>query len=81
MASITIRNLDDKTKRVLRVRAAQRNRSMEEEARVILRTALAEEGNDSRDLAASILARFQPLGGAELEIPAREPIRKPPVPG
>ena len=37
MASITIRNLDDGIKRRLRVRAAEHGRSMEEEAREILR--------------------------------------------
>ena len=40
MASITIRNLDDDLKARLRVRAAQQGRSMEEEARVLLRQAL-----------------------------------------
>ena len=39
MASITIRNLDAHTKARLRVRAAHRQRSMEEEARNILRNA------------------------------------------
>jgi hypothetical protein len=33
MASITIRNLDEDTKRRLRIRAAEHGRSMEEEAR------------------------------------------------
>ena len=37
MASITIRNLDDDVKTRLRVRAADNGRSMEEEARLILR--------------------------------------------
>ena len=37
MASITIRNLDDTLKRSLRIRAAEHGRSMEEEAREILR--------------------------------------------
>ena len=37
MASITIRNLDDDVKRRLRIRAAEHGRSMEEEAREILR--------------------------------------------
>jgi plasmid stability protein len=36
MASITIRNLDEETKRRLRIRAAKHGRSMEEEARRIL---------------------------------------------
>ena len=37
MASITIRNLEDDVKRRLRIRAAEHGRSMEEEAREILR--------------------------------------------
>lgn len=40
MASITIRNLDDDVKTCLRMRAAERHRSMEEEARLILRAAV-----------------------------------------
>jgi uncharacterized protein (DUF433 family) len=36
MASITIRNLDDEIKQLLRVRAAKNGRSLEEELRVIL---------------------------------------------
>ena len=39
MASITIRNLDESVKARLRIRAAQHGRSMEEEARHILRDA------------------------------------------
>lgn len=81
MASITIRNLDETTKRRLRIRAAHSNRSMEEEARSILRAALAEEPGTSGDLASAIRRRFQPLGGIELEVPRREPIREPPEPG
>ena len=42
MASITIRNLDDGLKRRLRVRAAENGRSMEEEARDILRRTVGE---------------------------------------
>src|SRR5262245_10666493 len=41
MASLTIRQLDDDTKKRLRLRAAANNRSMEDEARVILRGAAA----------------------------------------
>ena len=37
MASITVRNLDDGLKRRLRIRAAENGRSMEQEAREILR--------------------------------------------
>jgi len=78
MASLTIRNLDPQTKAKLRVRAAHRQRSMEEEARNILRTALAEGESAPRDLSAAIRARFRPLGGVALELPAREPMREPP---
>src|SRR6266852_4357817 len=40
MASITIRQLEENTKRKLRMRAALHGRSMEQEAREILKTAL-----------------------------------------
>jgi plasmid stability protein len=40
MATLTIRQLDEKTKTRLRIRAAHHGRSMEEEAREILRSAL-----------------------------------------
>ena len=40
MAQLTIRGIDDGLKRALRVRAAENGRSMEEEVRQILRTAL-----------------------------------------
>jgi plasmid stability protein len=80
MASITIRNLDDGTKDRLRVRAAHHKRSMEDEARNILRSALADEAPVQRNLADAIGARFRPLGGVELQLPAREPMREPPKP-
>jgi phosphopantothenoylcysteine decarboxylase/phosphopantothenate--cysteine ligase len=47
MASITIRQLDDDLKRRLRLRAARNGRSMEDEARTILRGAAALEGDKS----------------------------------
>ena len=81
MASITIRNLDDRTKERLRVRAAHRRRSMEEEARHILRAAVAEDATPAPDLAEAIRRRFQPLGGVDLTLPDRGAIRKPPKPG
>ncbi len=81
MASITIRKLDEQTKARLRVRAAHRKRSMEDEARHILRAALAEEAAASSDLAQAIRRRFEPLGGVTLSLPARQPMREPPKPG
>jgi len=77
MASITIRNLDDDVKTRLRVRAADNGRSMEEEARVILRNAVKPK-MARRDLASSIRARITPLGGVDLELPPRGPGREPP---
>ncbi|MGH8647259.1 MAG: FitA-like ribbon-helix-helix domain-containing protein [Gammaproteobacteria bacterium] len=82
MASITIRNLDEQTKAQLRVRAAHHRRSMEEEeARSILRAGLAGEAATSSNLAEGIRRRFQPLGGVDLPVPRREPMRDPPEPG
>ncbi|MCY4383372.1 MAG: plasmid stabilization protein [Nitrospinae bacterium] len=77
MASITIRNLDDDVKTRLRVRAAENGRSMEEEARLILREAVGRKSG-SQNLASLIRARFGPLGGVDLELPPREPAREPP---
>lgn len=79
MASMTIRNLDDALKARLRVRAAENGRSMEEEARDILRGALGGQAARSSNLADAIretMTRFG--GGVDLELPPREPIRDPP---
>jgi len=80
MASITIRQLPETTKQKLRIRAAQNGRSMEQEAREILRVELAKPASPPRtgkELVESIRRRFAPLGGVELEIPPRGPIRDP----
>ncbi len=76
MASITIRNLDDRLKRRLRVRAAEHGRSMEEEAREILRQAVG-AADTPRNLGQAIHARFAAIGGVELELPKRGPMREP----
>ncbi|PXW66252.1 hypothetical protein C7964_11153 [Loktanella sp. PT4BL] len=78
MASITIRNLDDDVKRRLRIRAAEHGRSMEEEAREILRHVVG-EAKPYHDLAAAIRARVAPLGGVDLDLPQREAMREPPA--
>jgi antitoxin FitA len=78
MASITIRNLDDRLKGRLRVRAAQHGRSMEDEVRHILRVALAEAPRQPANLADAIRRRFAPFGGVELDIPPRGKLREPP---
>jgi plasmid stability protein len=80
VVSITIRNLDQKTKTRLRVRAAHRNRSMEDEARTILRQVLAEEIPTRGNLAQAIGLRFRGLDVSDFRLPAREPMREPPRP-
>jgi phosphopantothenoylcysteine decarboxylase/phosphopantothenate--cysteine ligase len=50
MASLTVRQLDDKLKRLLRLRAARHGRSMEDEVRVILRQAAAETAREALNL-------------------------------
>jgi antitoxin FitA len=80
MASLTIRELDDNTKERLRVRAAHHKRSMEEEARNILRAAVAEEEPTVTNLAEAIRRRFRPFGGVNLDLPEREAMREPPEP-
>ena len=52
MASITIRQLDDDLKRRLRLRAVRNGRSMEDEARTILRQVAALESEAARQGAA-----------------------------
>jgi plasmid stability protein len=78
MATITIRKIDDKTKMKLRIRAAHHGCSMEEEAREILRVSLNEPVQQQENLAEAIRKRFAPLGGVELKLPKREPMRDPP---
>jgi plasmid stability protein len=75
MASMTIRDLDDRLKQRLRIQAAHNNRSMEEEARAILKAGLSGEASNSRSLYKSIRARIESVGGLEISIGPREPIR------
>lgn len=77
MASITIRNLDDSLKRRLRIRAAEHGRSMEEEAREILRQTVG-GAPATEDLGTAIHRRFAALGGVDLELPPREPMPEAP---
>lgn len=77
MASMTIRNLDDRLKTKLRMRAAAHGRSMEEEARDILRSALATTGHEEENLASAIRRRVEPIGGIDMELPQRSPRREP----
>ena len=78
MGTLTIRNLEDLLKIRLRMRAAARNRSMEEEARQILRAALLDAPAQPSDLGTRIRARFAGLGDVQLAIEPREAMRTPP---
>jgi len=77
MAVMTIRNIDEAIKARLRVRAAMHGRSMEDEARDILRSALSSELPPPRNLALRIHKRFAALGGIDLPEVKREPAREP----
>lgn len=79
MATLTIRNLDEGLKTRLRVRAAERGHSMEEEAREILRTGLDRTSSKRENLADVFRRRFGAERGVELELPPREPMPKPPT--
>ncbi|MGI9250490.1 MAG: FitA-like ribbon-helix-helix domain-containing protein [Pseudohongiellaceae bacterium] len=76
MTNITIHNVDKDLEHRLCARAAENGRSVEEEAREILSEAVAGKSLPPRNLAAAIRAEFAPLGGVELELPPREPVRE-----
>jgi antitoxin FitA len=69
MAAITVRDLDDRVREQLRVRAARHGRSMEAEVRLILEDAVST--SESGGLFRELHERFAELGGVELELPAR----------
>jgi len=76
--TMTIRNIDEQLKKRLRVQAAMHGRSMEEEARDILRSALSAQPERGQSLVEAIRSRISPLGGVELELAPREAIRTAP---
>lgn len=70
MASITIRNLEDDLKRRLRIRAAENGRSMEEEARAILRLVVTETAPPRNLAAAERRAAGRPISQFDCQIAA-----------
>jgi antitoxin FitA len=70
--------LEESVKARLRLRAARHGRSMEEEAREILKDALVSETSQPSNLARAIRRHIEPLGGVELGLPPRQPVRRPP---
>ncbi|MEH2023842.1 FitA-like ribbon-helix-helix domain-containing protein [Nostoc sp.] len=75
MNNITISNLDDDIKSRLQKRSEKHGRSLEEEAREILRIALTENHEHPLNLARMLEERFANLGDFELPEINREPIR------
>jgi antitoxin FitA len=82
MAILTVRNLDENVKSKLRVNAAIKGVSMEEEVRQVLTRAVLAPANDADagNLFSRIRARMDANGfkGVDLELPLREPMRAPP---
>ncbi len=79
MATLTIRQLDDETKKRLRLRAAEHGWSMEQEVREILQAAVASEGGEQHWVD-QVRDTFAKIGYAEdLVLPSRQiDERKPP---
>ena len=83
MPVIKLENIDDRLAHRLKVRAALNCHSVEEEVLEIVRKSLGPpywnpEPEPPKNLLASIRARVEPLGGIELGLPTREPMREPP---
>jgi len=77
--SLTIEDLDDGLISRPRIQATVHGRSIEDEARTILRSALGEEPlRSGADLVASIRTKVAAIGGFELPAVPREPVREPP---
>jgi antitoxin FitA len=84
MSTLTIPDIDDELKHRLELRAAARGNTAAVEARDILAEVLGAGGRSASDkikpdnLYAAIRGIVDPIGGIELELPAREPVRRPP---
>jgi plasmid stability protein len=77
MATLTVRNLEDEVRDRLRVRAARSGRSMEDEVRVILRSAVMR--GDPETIWREARQRFSGENGIDLLLPDRGDDREPPV--
>ena len=78
MGSMTIRNIDPRVKEKIRVRAAKNGRSMEEEARRLLASAINLPPREEVGLGTAIRRRFAKYGLEKLELPSRRSVRPPP---
>lgn len=74
-----IREIDEATKKDLRVIAAESGHSMEEEARLAIKEHVRrKKAPSSENFAESIAGYFKPYGGLKVKIPVRRPLREPP---
>lgn len=78
MASLTLRNIDDSMKARLRMNAAENGRSMEEEARQILKQHLLRK-RSTAGIASRIHRRFSAIGGVDLGDMHHSTPRRPPT--
>ncbi len=78
MSHITIQNFDDDLKKLLQNRADYYGRSLEEEAKEILRSVLQETPVKPLNMAEIIGQRFADLGDFEIPAIPRDPLREPP---
>lgn len=76
MAMLTIRNIDETLKAKLKVMAAQHGLSMEEQTRQIIREAVLGKRKKEKGLGSRIHQRFAKVGGIDLELPTRSPVRQ-----
>ncbi len=74
MGSILIRQVDEKTKSRLRIRAASKGHSMEQEALDILQRTLASDNPPSVHIVDAIRRRIELVGGVDLPAIPRSPI-------
>jgi len=68
MSAVTIRNLSEETRRALKVRAAQHNRSAEAEMRAILEAAVRPAGRFRLGTALAEMSRKIGLTNADVEV-------------
>jgi antitoxin FitA len=76
VADVSIRNLDDRVRERLRVRAAAHGRSMEAEMRAILVEAVRDPDDEDGPLA-TLVASARALGGVDLDLPSRTEAPRP----
>ncbi|MGD9869336.1 MAG: plasmid stabilization protein [Hyphomicrobiales bacterium] len=77
MTDLLIRKLDPVTKRRLQDRARKSGKSLSDEAKELLRTALT-EGRPERPVGTALLEHFKGLGPVELDLPRRDEMPRPP---